>query len=118
MTGQVYKILSRETWRAARAAGIVPLHGLDAQDCFVHLSTGAQLRETLRLHFVGQDYLVVLAFDADDLEAGLRWEVSRGDQTFPHYFGVLSTELVRATHEVSGDNADFVMSQALIRRIS
>ena len=118
MTGQVYKILSRETWRAARAAGTVPLHGLDAQDGFVHLSTKAQLRETLRLHFVGQDYLVVLAFDADDLEAGLRWEVSRGGQQFTHYYGVLDTGQVRATVEVSGDNADFVLPQALTRRIA
>lgn len=118
MTGQVYKILSQEIWRAARAAGTVPLHGVDAEDGFVHLSAGAQLHETLRLHFAGQDNLVVLAFDADDLGAGLRWEASRGGQKFPHYYGVLDTRQVRATFEVSADNADFVLPQALTRRIA
>ena len=102
MRGNVYKILSQEIWHAARATGTVPLHGVDAEDGFVHLSAGAQLRETLRLHFAGQDNLVVLAFDADSLGSGLRWETSRGGQKFPHYFGVLRTGQVRATFEVSG----------------
>ncbi|MGB1117707.1 MAG: hypothetical protein ACPG30_03245 [Parvibaculales bacterium] len=30
MTGQVFKILPQDIWRAARAAGTVPLHGADA----------------------------------------------------------------------------------------
>ena len=116
MTGQVYKILSQEIWRAARAAGTVPLHGVDAEDGFVHLSEGAQLRETLRLHFAGQDNLVVLAFGAEDLGAGLRWEASRGGQKFPHYFGVLNIGLARATFEVSADGEAFTLPQALTRR--
>ena len=118
MTGQVYKILSQEIWRMARAVGTVPLHGIDSEDGFVHLSAGAQVRETLRLYFAGQDNLVVLAFDADDLGAGLRWEASRGGLKFPHYYGVLITGQVRATFEVSADNADFVLPQALARRIA
>ena len=118
MTGQVYKILSQEIWRAAVATGTVPLHGVDADDGFVHLSADEQLRETLRLHFAGQDNLVVLAFDAQDLIADLHWESSRGGQKFPHYYGVLSTEQVRATFDVSADNADFVLPQALTGRIA
>lgn len=115
MTDQVYKILSQEIWHAARTVGTVPMHGVDAEDGFLHLSTGAQLRETLRLHFAGQDNMVVIAFDVDDLGAGLRWESSRGGQKFPHYYGVLNSGQVRATFEVS---ADFVLPQALAKRIA
>ena len=118
MTGQVYKILSQEILRMACAVGTVPLHGVDAEDGFVHLSAGAQLRETLRLHFAGQDNLAMLAFNADDLGAGLRWEASRWGQKFPHYYGVLNIGQVRATFEVSAGNADFVLPQALTRRIA
>jgi len=34
---------------------------IDLKDGFIHFSTAAQLRETLRLHFAGQSGLVVFA---------------------------------------------------------
>ena len=83
MTGQVFKILPQAIWHTAIAEGAVPLHGVDADDGFVHLSAAEQLHETLRVHFNGQDNLVVLAFDADDLGVGLRWEAARGGRSFP-----------------------------------
>ena len=52
--------MSQEIWHTAIAEGAVPLHGVDADDGFVHLSTAEQLHETLRVHFNGQDNLVVL----------------------------------------------------------
>ena len=118
MTGQVFKILPQDIWRAARAAGTVPLHGADADDGFVHLSAAEQVQETLRVHFAGQDNLVVLAFDTQDLGAGLRWEAARGGRKFPHYYGVLDTGQVRAKFDVSADGDAFVLPQALTRRIA
>ena len=117
MTGQVFKILPQDIWRSAIAEGTVPLHGADADDGFVHLSAAGQLRETLHVHFRGQDNLVVLAFDAGDLGVGLRWEAARGGQKFPHYYGVLDTRQVRAKFDVSADGDAFALPQALTRRI-
>ena len=118
MTGQVFKILPQDIWRSAIAEGTVPLHGADVGDGFVHLSAAEQVQETLRLHFHGQDNLVVLAFDTQDLGAGLRWEAARGGRKFPHYYGVLKPGQVRATFDVSADGEAFTVPQALTRRIA
>ena len=118
MTGQVFKILPQKIWHTAIAEGAVPLHGVDADDGFVHLSAAEQLHETLRVHFNGQDNLVVLAFDADDLGVGLRWEAARGGQKFPHYYGVLDTGQVRAKFDVSADGDAFALPQELTKRIA
>ena len=56
---------------------------------YIHLSTAAQLDETLRKHFPGQDDLVIAAIDLTALGGTLRWEVSRGGQLFPHVHGKL-----------------------------
>ena len=118
MTGQVFKILPQETWHTAIAEGALPLHGVDADDGFVHLSAAGQLRETLHVHFRGQDNLVVLAFDTNDLGVGLRWEAARGGQKFPHYYGVLGTEKVREKFDVAADGKVFALPDALTKRIA
>mgnify|MGYP001265698787 FL=1 len=110
--------MPQEIWHTAIAEGVVPPYGFDADDGFVHLSASRQLRETLRVHFSGQDNLVVLAFDADDLSVGLRWEAARGGQKFPHYYGVLDTGQVRAKFDVSADGDAFALPQALTKRIA
>jgi uncharacterized protein (DUF952 family) len=97
----VYKIASVAAWAAARIAGEVPRMPVDRKDGYIHFSTAAQLRETLRLHFAGQDELVLLAIRTADLGAGLRWELSRGGQLFPHHYGELGSGAVAATARIA-----------------
>ena len=85
----VYKIVTRAAFEAAAAAGEIPQKPIDLKDGFIHFSTAAQLRETLRLHFAGQSDLVVFAVRSYDMGAGLHWEASRGGQLFPHHYGPL-----------------------------
>ena len=78
---------------------------IDVEDGFVHLSTAAQLPETLRLHFAGQAGLVLLAVRSDALGKGLVWELSRGGQMFPHVYGEIApaAEAWRAPIAVTAD---------------
>ena len=96
---RVYKILPRADWAAAQAAGAFAGSAVDRQDGFIHFSTAAQAQETARRHFAGQADLVVLEVEADDLGAALKWEPSRGGDLFPHLYGDLAAERVRAVHE-------------------
>ena len=96
---RIYKILPRADWAAARAAGRFEGSPVDRQDGFIHFSTAAQAQETARRHFAGQEDLVVLAVEADDLGAALKWERSRGGDLFPHLYAHLETALVRAVIE-------------------
>jgi uncharacterized protein (DUF952 family) len=86
----VYKIATAEVVAAAEARGEFPRMPIDDQDGFVHFSTAAQLPETLRLHFAGQDDLVLLAVRSRDLGQGLVWEPSRGGELFPHVYGEIA----------------------------
>jgi uncharacterized protein (DUF952 family) len=96
---RIYKILPRAEWDAALAQRRFDGSAIDRHDGFIHFSTAKQAQETARRHFAGQEDLVVLAVEADDLGSALRWEVSRGGDLFPHLYGRLETALVRAVTE-------------------
>ena len=91
----IYKICSAGEWREAEAAGTYRGSAVDVQDGFIHLSTAAQLDETLRRHFAGQRDLVLVAVDPADLGDALRWEPSRGGDLFPHLYRALPVSLAR-----------------------
>src|SRR5690606_20606594 len=77
---RIYKILARAEWEAAVAAGRYAGSAVDARDGFIHFSTAAQAPETARRHFAGQDGLVVVELEADELGPDLKWEPSRGGE--------------------------------------
>ncbi len=93
---RVYKIVGRQAWTQAVAAGRFEGAAIDLRDGYIHLSTAAQAQETARLHFHGQADLVVVAFEPEDMGAALKWEASRGGQLFPHLYGVLDPALAKA----------------------
>lgn len=83
----IYKIASAASFAAARHSGTYAGMPIDAADGYMHFSTALQLAETLRLHFKGQDNLVILAVRTSALGDDLVWEPSRGGQLFPHLYG-------------------------------
>ena len=89
----VYKILPRAAWEAAQAAGVYRGSALDLRDGYIHLSSPAQVGETARRHFAGQEDLLVLAIEAGRLGPALRWEASRGGDLFPHLYGDLDPRM-------------------------
>ena len=93
---RIYKILARDEWAAAQAAGAFAGSAIDLTDGYIHFSTGAQAAETARRHFAGQADLVVLEVEAGDLGEALVWEPSRGGDLFPHLYGRLPIERVLA----------------------
>lgn len=84
----IYKIATEDVLEASKRAGDFVGMPIDLKDGYVHFSTAAQLAETLRLHFAGQADLVVFAVPTNGL-GDLRWEQSRGGQSFPHLYGAL-----------------------------
>ncbi len=69
---------------------------IDIQDGYIHLSTAAQLTETVDKHFADEPDLWVAAVDLEALGDAIKWEVSRGGGEFPHLYGTLSLETVVA----------------------
>lgn len=92
---RIYKICPETLWREAERQGV--FHGTpsDSRDGFIHFSTAAQLAETARKHFAGQDGLLLIAVDSDSLGPALAWEPSRGrSELFPHLYGDLPLSAV------------------------
>ncbi len=85
----IYKIASATLWREAESQGTFVGAAIDIADGFIHFSTVEQLRETVALHFKGQDDLIVAAIDPEKLPVPLAWEASRGGALFPHLYAAL-----------------------------
>lgn len=90
----IYKIVSEELWRRARAEGIFEGAEIDLADGFIHFSTAAQAQETAAKHFAGQSDLMLVAVDGGALGDALRYEPSRGGALFPHLYGPLPLDAV------------------------
>jgi uncharacterized protein (DUF952 family) len=92
----VYKIVAADLWRAAEDSGVFAGAGIDLNDGFIHLSTGAQARRTAELYFAGQDNLVLVAADDASLGEALQYEPSRDGDLFPHLYGSLPLTAVQS----------------------
>ncbi|KAL7004427.1 hypothetical protein EMMF5_006047 [Cystobasidiomycetes sp. EMM_F5] len=62
---------------------------LDLKDGYVHLSTAAQLPNTLNRFFANHDEVVLLKLDYKRLSAfkEVRWEPTSSGEAFPHLYG-------------------------------
>ena len=91
-----YKVLTADQMAALEQDGTFAGAPIDLADGYIHMSTAAQLTETVDKHFAGQSDLHVAAVDLGSFGASLKWEESRGGQLFPHLYGPLLLETVVA----------------------
>jgi uncharacterized protein (DUF952 family) len=96
-----YKVMPRADWTRARAEGRFEGSAIDLADGYIHMSTQAQLAETLARHYRGQADLVVLTVDLAAVEADLVWEPSRGGDLFPHLYAALPVSAVTGERAVA-----------------
>ncbi|MBO6814192.1 MAG: DUF952 domain-containing protein [Rhizobiaceae bacterium] len=92
----IYKIVTREEWVEASAAGVFTGAPIDHQDGYIHFSTAGQVRETAAKHFHGRNNLLLVTVNADTLGTDLKWESSRGGDLFPHLYSELPVSLATA----------------------
>jgi Uncharacterized protein conserved in bacteria len=100
-----YKILTGEQMNQLLADGVFAGAPIDIADGYIHLSTAAQVRETLDKHFAGQTCLHLAAINLTMLGDNVKWEVSRGGALFPHVYTALPLAAVTAHLPVSYDGA-------------
>ena len=87
----VYKACSIEEWNKAIEKGSYEGSQVDLEDGYIHLSTKKQLKETVAKHFKGQENLLIICFRVIKIKDKLKWEISRNEELFPHYYGNLET---------------------------
>ncbi|WP_342656960.1 DUF952 domain-containing protein [Sphingomonas sp. NY01] len=99
-----YKVLTAEQMAALETDGVFTGAPVDRQDGYIHLSTAAQLTETVDKHFAGQSDLHVAAVDLEAMGDAVRWEESRGGQLFPHLYADLPLNAVVAYSPLKRDD--------------
>jgi uncharacterized protein (DUF952 family) len=90
-----YKVLTAADV-AELDAGVFAGAPVDRADGYIHLSTAAQLTETVTRHFAGQSALTVAAVDLSFYGDAVRWERSRHGQLFPHLYAPLLSAAIIA----------------------
>ncbi len=93
----IYKICPVDLWQEAEAKGRFDGAPVDLADGFIHFSTAEQVAGTAAKHFAGQDDLLLVAIEADDLGEALKWEPSRGGALFPHLYRPMTVDEIRWT---------------------
>lgn len=104
-TPVAYKVLTADQMATLEQDGSFAGAPIDLADGYIHLSTHAQLTETVDKHFAGQTGLWVAAVDLDALDDVVKWEPSRGGQLFPHIYAALPLSAVLAYGELERDDA-------------
>jgi uncharacterized protein (DUF952 family) len=90
----VYKIVPEQLWLEAQPTGVFSGAPIDVADGFIHFSTAVQAKETARLHFAGQNDLLLIAVDGVSLGEALVFEPSRNGDLFPHLYSPLPLSAV------------------------
>ena len=90
----VYKVFRLVEWREFEVLGRFDGSPDDRRDGFIHFSTATQVVETAAKHFAGQQDLLLVRVNADQLGERLKWEPSRGGALFPHLYGDLHLSAV------------------------
>jgi uncharacterized protein (DUF952 family) len=91
----IYKIVHDSLWQEAQRRGRFDGAAVDLMDGYIHFSAGHQVEETARRHFVHEDGLLLVAFEATHLGPALKWEAARGGDLFPHLYGPLDPALAQ-----------------------
>ncbi|MBX9731033.1 MAG: DUF952 domain-containing protein [Sphingomonas sp.] len=104
-TPVAYKVLTAEQMAVLEHEGRFAGAPIDLTDGFIHLSTHAQLTDTVDKHFAGQTGLWVASVDLEALGDAVKWEPSRGGQLFPHVYAPLPLSALLAYGELTRDDA-------------
>lgn len=99
-----YKVLTVDQMAVLEQEGVFTGAPVDVADGYIHLSTAAQLTETVDKHFAGQRDLHIAAVDLEAMGEAVKWEESRGGQLFPHLYADLPLAAVIAYGPMKRDD--------------
>ena len=94
VTELIFHMCREAEWKAAKSTGAYKGFSQDQADGFIHFSTVAQIQGSAAKHRTGQDGLVLLTVNPEELGSALKWETSRGGALFPHLYGNLPISAV------------------------
>ncbi len=106
----IFHITRRQDWDSAKRGGIYKTASL-ASEGFIHCSQSDQVIRTANRLFSGQEGLVLLEIDTDQVSPEIRYEnCEDGQEVFPHIYGALDiASVVQVMSFEPGEDGKFVM---------
>lgn len=93
----IYHISNQIEWDQARSAGSYRADSL-ASEGFIHCSTREQILPAGVRFYKGRQDILLLAIETDLLASAVKYEnLEGGENLFPHIYGPLNLDAVRAT---------------------
>lgn len=99
----IYKILREDEYMDFVVDGQTNGTALDIKDKYIHFSTKEQLKSTLEKHFYPDEVLHLVGIDETKMD-NIKWEKARGDQLFPHLYGILHMSDVIETWDIDDEH--------------
>ena len=102
----IYHITSQAEWNNAQESGSYTAPSLEREG-FIHCSTRAQILDVANAFYRGQNDLVLLCINPDNLTSTLKWEdpahpnpdsapATTETEQFPHIYGAIALDAVSA----------------------
>lgn len=95
----VYRVFFKVEFENFKKKKIFNGNELDRNSGFIHLSKKEQLKETLSEYFKNEKDLVIAEFKTENLIDHLKWEVSRNNKLFPHFYNNLKFAWLNKVYE-------------------
>lgn len=100
MKTYVFKILELKDWIFFKKKKYFFGSSIDKMSGYIHLCLKDQLKDTLSIYFSNHNKVVVIKFLYSSLKSRIKWEISRDDKLFPHYYGVLNFNQIKQMEEI------------------
>lgn len=96
----VFKILKMKDWIFLKKRKYFLGSSMDKLSGFIHLCLKDQLKDTLSIYFSSHQKVVIVEFLYCSLKSRIKWEISRDEKIFPHYYGVLNFNKIKQMKEI------------------
>ena len=100
MKTYVFKILEQKDWIFFKKKKYFLGSSMDKISGYIHLCLKDQLKDTLSIYFSEHKKVVVIKFLYYSLKSKIKWEISRDEKLFPHYYGVLNFNQIKQMEEI------------------
>ena len=114
----IFHMTTVDQWQEARDCGAYWAESLKTEG-FIHFSTASQVIDVANFLFRGQEDLVLLCVDQDEVDVEVRYEKVEGDERrFPHVYGrVLCSQVSEVIEFLPSDDGSFLLPSEVAEHV-
>lgn len=108
----LYRISSSSEWFDFKKKKIMKCNSVDLESDFIHLSSKEQINGTLKKYFKHKKNLYLIKLFKYGMDEKIKWEKSRDNMLFPHYYGDILIENVNKVFKINFKNEKVTLNES------